>query len=477
MNHYNAINITSDGNILTYISSKGLFTNSITTNDHIKYQLINDGETLPHYVVVDINMQSSNTSIIPEEKYDSNSNQYYPVTEINITLKAFDEVLTNKITHYLFVPNNVKSITIKNNDTNNNYILTINIPYQSLTADIADNLVNYQIVRYCSDQVISNYPLLSDIINLTYFSNSYFIIDSNYVSNNIEDCVNYVPNEEYELLKLISIAISKYYDNMQKLVYIKKLFISEETIKEGKEIEGLRYYGGNLMNINNDIVETISNKDLNKVTFDYQFIYYIDNNNIDRVNLSNSNKETISDNWGKMIIDSENSLQYTKCNSDNTIILSNNENNSLENTPTEKNSSKETNDIFVSEYEEDLIKELICTEKRKQFNLDKIKHQNEINSEMRVILIDWIMEMHNKFCLSNRTLFLSIKILDYYLSSYEISRYNFQLLGLTSLFIACKFEETFVPQVSNLVFMTADAYTEKDLIKMELTLLKKLNYL
>ena len=190
----------------------------------------------------------------------------------------------------------------------------------------------------------------------------------------------------------------------------------------------------------------------------------------------NSNKETISDNWGKMIIDSENSLQYTKCNSDNTIILSNNENNSLENTPTEKNSSKETNDIFVSEYEEDLIKELICTEKRKQFNLDKIKHQNEINSEMRVILIDWIMEMHNKFCLSNRTLFLSIKILDYYLSSYEISRYNFQLLGLTSLFIACKFEETFVPQVSNLVFMTADAYTEKDLIKMELTLLKKLNY-
>ena len=297
MNHYNAINITSDGNILTYISSKGLFTNSITTNDHIKYQLINDGETLPHYVVVDINMQSSNTSIIPEEKYDSNTNQYYPVTEINITLKAFDEVLTNKITHYLFVPNNVKSITIKNNDTNNNYILTINIPYQSLTANIADDLVNYQIVRYCSDQVISNYPLLGNIINLTYFSNSYFIIDSNYVSNNIEDCVNYVPNEEYELLKLISIAISKYYDNMQKLVYIKKLFISEETIKEGKEIEGLRYYGGKLMNINNDIVETISNKDLNKVTFDYQFIYYIDNNNIDRVNLSNSNKETIiSDN-------------------------------------------------------------------------------------------------------------------------------------------------------------------------------------
>ena len=299
MNHYNAINITSDGNILTYISSKGLFTNSITTNDHIKYQLINDSETLPHYQVVDINMQSSNTSIIPEEKYDSSSKQYYPVTEINITLKAFDEVLTNKIIHYLFIPNNVKSITINNNDTNNNYILTINIPYQSLTANIANNLVNYQIVRYCSDQVISNYPLLSDIINLTYFSNSYFITDSNYVSNNIEDCVNYVPNEEYELLKLISIAINKYYDNMQKLVYIKKCFSisKDETIKKGKEIEGLRYYDGNLININDDIVEAIGKKDLNKVTFDYQFIYYIDNNSIVRVNLSNSeNKDVISDN-------------------------------------------------------------------------------------------------------------------------------------------------------------------------------------
>ena len=296
MNHYNAINITSDGNILTYISSKGLFTNSITTNDHIKYQLINDSETLPHYRVVDINMQSSNTSIIPEEKYDSSSKQYYPVTEINITLKAFDEVLTNKIIHYLFIPNNVKSITIESNDTNNNYILTINIPYQELTADIADDLVNYQIVRYCSDQVISNYPLLSDIINLTYFSNSYFITDSNYVSNNIEDCVNYVPNEEYELLKLISIAINKYYDNMQKLVYIKKLFsIGEsETIQEGKEIEGLRYYDGELKNMKNETIETITNKPLNNaVTFDYQFIYYIDNNSIVRVNLSNSNNETV----------------------------------------------------------------------------------------------------------------------------------------------------------------------------------------
>lgn len=296
MNHYNAINITSDGNILTYISSKGLFTNSITTNDHIKYQLINDSETLPHYRVVDINMQSSNTSIIPEEKYDSSSKQYYPVTEINITLKDLNQILTNKIIHYLFIPNNVKSITIKNNDTNNNYILTINIPYQELIADIADDLVNYQIVRYCSDQIISNYPLLSDIINLTYFSNSYFITDSNYVSNNIEDCVNYVPNEEYELLKLISIAISKYYDNMQKLVYIKKLFsIGEgETIQEGKEIEGLRYYDGELKNMKNETIETITNKPLNNaVTFDYQFIYYINNNSIVRVNLSNSNNETV----------------------------------------------------------------------------------------------------------------------------------------------------------------------------------------
>lgn len=299
MNHYNAINITSDGNILTYISSKGLFTNSITTNDHIKYQLINDSETLPYYRVVDINMQSSNTSIIPEEKYDSSSKQYYPVTEINITLKAFDEVLTNKIIHYLFIPNNVKNITIESDDTNNNYTLTINIPYQELIADIADDLINYQIVRYCSDQVISNYPLLSNIINLTYFSNGYFITGSNYVSNNIEDCVNYVPNEEYELLKLISIAINKYYDNMQKLVYIKKCFSisKDETIKEGKEIEGLRYYDGDLININDDIVEAIGKKDLNKVTFDYQFIYYIDNNSIVRVNLSNSeNKNVISDN-------------------------------------------------------------------------------------------------------------------------------------------------------------------------------------
>ena len=43
-----------------------------------------------------------------------------------------------------------------------------------------------------------------------------------------------------------------------------------------------------------------------------------------------------------------------------------------------------------------------------------------------------------------------------------------QLVGLTALFIASKFEEVAPPEVTDFVYIAADAYTKEDLIEMEI---------
>ena len=64
----------------------------------------------------------------------------------------------------------------------------------------------------------------------------------------------------------------------------------------------------------------------------------------------------------------------------------------------------------------------------------------EISPRMRTILIDWLIQVHNRFGLLQETLFLTIGILDRYLQEKirEVGRKRLQLVGITSMWIAAK---------------------------------------
>jgi len=94
-----------------------------------------------------------------------------------------------------------------------------------------------------------------------------------------------------------------------------------------------------------------------------------------------------------------------------------------------------------------------------------MKNQKEINDKMRSILIDWIIDVHFKFGFTDETLFMTVSIIDRYLTINQIKRSNFQLLGITALMIACKHEE-----------ITDNAYNKSEVIKMEEEVLSKLNF-
>ena len=78
---------------------------------------------------------------------------------------------------------------------------------------------------------------------------------------------------------------------------------------------------------------------------------------------------------------------------------------------------------------------------------DYMDSQPDINTKMRSILIDWLIDVHRKFELMPETFYLTVNILDRYLSKKIVSRRELQLVGISSMVIASKYEEIWAPQV------------------------------
>lgn len=95
---------------------------------------------------------------------------------------------------------------------------------------------------------------------------------------------------------------------------------------------------------------------------------------------------------------------------------------------------------------------------------------------MRSILVDWLVEVHTKFRLLPETLYLCINILDRYLCQAMVPRKKLQLVGVTSLLLACKYEEIYPPEVKDCVYITDRAYTRQDVLDMEAHIVKTLQF-
>jgi len=78
---------------------------------------------------------------------------------------------------------------------------------------------------------------------------------------------------------------------------------------------------------------------------------------------------------------------------------------------------------------------------------------------MRSILVDWLVEVHLKFKLVPETLYLVVNLIDRYLAKKEVTRSKLQLVGVTALFIATKYEEIYPPELRDLVYICDRAYT------------------
>ncbi|KAG5573592.1 hypothetical protein H5410_063358 [Solanum commersonii] len=97
--------------------------------------------------------------------------------------------------------------------------------------------------------------------------------------------------------------------------------------------------------------------------------------------------------------------------------------------------------------------------------LNYMGQQFDINERMRAILIDWLIEVHYKFELMEETLYLT-----------PVVRKKLQLVGVTALFLACKYEEVSVPVVQDLILISDKAYTGIEVLEMEKLMINTLQF-
>jgi len=100
-----------------------------------------------------------------------------------------------------------------------------------------------------------------------------------------------------------------------------------------------------------------------------------------------------------------------------------------------------------------------------------MKQQINLEWRMRGILVDWLIEVHAKFRLLPETLFLCVNLVDRFLSSRPIGMEKLQLVGVTALLVASKYEEVMAPNIDNFIYVADGGYTEHEILKAERYLL------
>lgn len=129
---------------------------------------------------------------------------------------------------------------------------------------------------------------------------------------------------------------------------------------------------------------------------------------------------------------------------------------------------------LCSEYVKEIYEYMHYLEKI--YKVEDYMESQEINVRMRTILVDWLVQVHLRFHLLQETLFLTIQLIDRYLALHSVSKNNLQLVGVTAMFIASKYEEMYPPEINDFVYITDNAYTQRQIRSTECSMLKTLDY-
>ncbi|KAF1883155.1 hypothetical protein Lal_00003338 [Lupinus albus] len=104
------------------------------------------------------------------------------------------------------------------------------------------------------------------------------------------------------------------------------------------------------------------------------------------------------------------------------------------------------------------------------------KVQSDVNANMRGVLVDWLVEVAEEYNLVSDTLYFSVSYIDRFLSLNALSRQNMQLLGVSSMLLASKYEEIKPPEVEDFCYITDNTYKKEEVVEMEADILKTLKF-
>lgn len=256
-------------------------------------------------------------------------------------------------------------------------------------------------------------------------------------------CQNIIKNKNKNFLSLRNSLKTQKNKNKSEIEELKILSLNKKISQSDKSFnEGI-----------NEKIKIIKNERKDK--------------NLNEMNIENENRNNNPNN--NNIINNEINLEY--------ITIKNNIKEIIHHPLTFMTYKEFNSTLFPFEYLNDIWKSFIEKEKYNNYSFnDIINIQIDIKYQMRCILIDWIISLQNKFFKKSSTLFLTINLIDRYLSKKSIHRTKFQLLGVTSLFIAFKYEEIYMKNINDFIDLTARAFDKAEILSMEKTIINLVEF-
>lgn len=137
------------------------------------------------------------------------------------------------------------------------------------------------------------------------------------------------------------------------------------------------------------------------------------------------------------------------------------------------------NPQMVSEYASEIYANMKKTEKEFLVSPDyltKVQLPTEVKDTSRAFLVEWIIDVHRKFRLLPETLYVTVFLIDRYLSTKQIKKSQLHILGVTSLLISTKYEEIYPPNLDDLLGVSENKFTREEVLKMEMDMLVTLQF-
>ncbi|KAF2486265.1 cyclin-like protein [Neohortaea acidophila] len=144
--------------------------------------------------------------------------------------------------------------------------------------------------------------------------------------------------------------------------------------------------------------------------------------------------------------------------------------------PAEDIEDEQWDTSMVAEYGDEIFEYIRELEVRMAPNPRYMEQQTEIQWSMRSVLMDWVIQVHQRFNLLPETLFLTVNYIDRFLSCKIVSLGKLQLVGATAIFVAAKYEEVQCPTISEIIYMVDNGYSADELLKAERFMLSMLQF-
>ncbi|KAI5412622.1 Cyclin-A3-1 [Lathyrus oleraceus] len=136
-------------------------------------------------------------------------------------------------------------------------------------------------------------------------------------------------------------------------------------------------------------------------------------------------------------------------------------NSNLDKSVCNKSNAKRDTQQIIQPYLSDILdylRTMEMQEKRRPAGDYMDKVQRCITTNMRRTLVDWLVEVADEYKLLPETLHLAVSYIDRFLSIHSLNRSKLQLLGVSAMLIASKYEEITPPKAVDFCQITDNTY-------------------